>query len=170
MVKLNLGCGKIKQPDEIGLDIRKDCKPDILCDLSKGIPLKSDCADEIYTHHFLEHLEDCGTLIRDIVRVAKKDAKVVVIVPYWSFQCAMFSGHKCTFPPEWFRRICTEKVDIETWFGNEDKPRLLLEEINYHYTKDGLAFCQQLGITPDQGVAYLNNIADEMTVIMKVVK
>jgi predicted SAM-dependent methyltransferase len=169
-VRLNLGCGERKDSEEVGLDIRKEVKPDILCDLNQGIPLRSECADEIYTSHFLEHLDEHKRLIRDVVRVGKPNAKFVVVVPYWSFECAMFTEHRCTFPPEWFRRICKEKEEIQYWFGGENKPHLELEDITYHYTSDGVAICRQLGISLEQGRKFLNNVVHEIVVTMRVIK
>lgn len=52
-------------------------------DLSKGIPLKDDIADYIYSSHFLEHLyrKDANNLLNECHRVLKKDGVLRISVP-----------------------------------------------------------------------------------------
>lgn len=169
MVRINIGCGVHRRSEgEIGLDVERSVKPDILCDCSKSLPLKSDCADEVYTSHFLEHLPAMGSILREIVRVAKKGAKVTIIVPYWSHYSAMLEGHQHTVPPELFYRMSEVEEDRKTWFPNAaTEGRLKLIEVKYTFTGEGLEICRKLGITPEEGAKFLNNIVYEVTIIME---
>jgi len=165
-VKINLGCGAKKHwLDEVGLDSDRAVKPTILCNLNEGIPLKDGCVDKFYSSHFLEHLEEPKALLREIVRVGKKGAEVEVVVPYWSFEASMFPPHKHTFPPEFWRHAQEYR---HAYFG--DDGYLKVVGITYDYTDYGVAFCERLGISPEQGRLHLNNIVHQMIVRMEVVK
>jgi len=81
---LDLGCGRKKYDKAIGLDKAKLPEVDVICDLNKGIPFKDDSVDQIYTYHFLEHCDDLVFLMEEIWRVSKPNAKITIIVPYWT--------------------------------------------------------------------------------------
>lgn len=81
MIKLDLGCGGSKPDGYIGLDQYQQGQTDIICDLSKGIPLQDNYADEIRAHDFIEHIEDKIFLMNEIHRVAKPAATIDISVP-----------------------------------------------------------------------------------------
>jgi len=72
-VKINLGCGKRKLPGYINVDNRKEVEPDILCDVSKGLPWDANSVDEIVAIDLIEHLTglDVINLMNEIHRVLK---------------------------------------------------------------------------------------------------
>jgi predicted SAM-dependent methyltransferase len=165
-VKINLGCGAKKHwMDEVGLDLERSVKPTVLCDLNRSIPLKDDCTDKVYSSHFLEHVEDPSKVLREVVRVCKHGAQVEIVVPYWSFEASMFPSHKHTLPPEYWRQI-QEHRSIHF----DKNGYMKVKNVTYCYTDYGVAFCQRLGITPEEGRLHLNNIVHEMTVHLEVVK
>ena len=55
-VKADLGCGKNKKQGFMGVDISASVKPDIVYDLTKGMPFGKDTVSEVYCSHFLEHI------------------------------------------------------------------------------------------------------------------
>ena len=81
--KADLGCGKNKKPGFCGVDIDDSFKPDVCCDLTKGIPFGPDCLDEVYSSHFLEHIPaDKVRVIMDGIAVSCiNGAKVEIKVP-----------------------------------------------------------------------------------------
>lgn len=81
MIKLDLGCGGSKAPGHVGLDQNPDSQADIICDLSKGIPLPDNHADAIRAWDFIEHIADKIFLMNEIFRVAKDKAEVDISVP-----------------------------------------------------------------------------------------
>ena len=161
--RLNLGCGEIRKEGFIGLDKVKTDQVDLLCDLSVSLPFHDSCVEEVYSNHFLEHLEsdELRRLLNELVRVCKNDATLTHIMPHWNFEGAMISGHKCVMSPEFFKHL-------PKWF----EPQGSLEVVNtgYTYVPEGLEFCAKLGITPEEGVKFLNNVGHEIIVTMKVVK
>jgi len=73
MIKLNIGSGNQKQSKYINIDIRESANPDIVADLSKRFPFKSNSIDEVRAFDFLEHIPIGKTigLIEEIYRVLK---------------------------------------------------------------------------------------------------
>jgi predicted SAM-dependent methyltransferase len=53
-LKLNVGCGKIKLPGWVNIDIEPSA--DLIIDIRKGLPLDDGSVNFIYSEHFLEHL------------------------------------------------------------------------------------------------------------------
>jgi len=80
-LKLDLGCGKFKRSEFIGVDIEKfDCV-DIIADLNQPLPFKDNSVGQIYCSHTLEHIRDPHHLIDEIYRVCIPDAVVEYIMP-----------------------------------------------------------------------------------------
>ncbi len=73
MVKLNLGCGFRHKKDYINIDNRAEVKPDLVCDITQGLPYKDNEVDEIIAIECLEHLErmEVLDLMDEIWRVLK---------------------------------------------------------------------------------------------------
>ena len=86
MLVLDIGCGKKKQePDAIGLDRQTGSAADVFCDLSCfPWPLADGCADRVYLSHFLEHQPDILRVMKEVHRVAKSNAEVLVVTPHYS--------------------------------------------------------------------------------------
>ena len=85
--KLNLGSGNRKREDWINIDINSNNNPDIVRDISKGLPFDDDSVDEIYISHVIEHLkwEDFFFVMSEMHRVCKKGAQLQIIVPSPTF-------------------------------------------------------------------------------------
>lgn len=83
MLKLNLGCGFRHFGDYINIDNRPECKPDVLLDVTDGLPFESDSVDEVKAVDFLEHIptEYVLFVISEIWRVLKRDGKFESFTP-----------------------------------------------------------------------------------------
>jgi len=166
-VEIDLGCGWKKHPGSIGFDRKRYPSVDIVCDLSKSIPLRNGSVDKVYTSHFLEHLHshEIGNLLKEIVRVCKPKASVLIQVPYWSYEAGMFPGHRHTMPPRFFEDL---EVWRRTFFGIGDSLKVV--KTTYRYVLGAKEFCHRLGITLEEGRKFLNNIVYDMTVELEVIK
>jgi len=107
-IKLNLGCGKDYRPGWYNIDISPEFNPDILHDLSTGIPFDDDTVNFVYAHHFLEHIEDTIFIMNEIWRVCRDGAKVEIEVPHQSSLMAFADPtHKRIFNEESFKYYCS---------------------------------------------------------------
>jgi len=82
---IELGCGLMKKEGRIGIDIIDLPNVDIVADIEQGLPfLPDDSVDQIYCRSIFEHIENFENLVREIVRVLKKEGKAYVFVPHFS--------------------------------------------------------------------------------------
>ena len=104
-MKLNLGCGEDKKEGYINCDIRKEVKPDRIIDLIKELPFEESSINEIYMRHVLEHIPNYDFLMKEMWRVCERNAKIIILVPFYSSYC-MFSSpeHINFFTPETFNK------------------------------------------------------------------
>lgn len=95
--KANLGCGFQKfvsdeNTEWVNIDIREEVKPDIVADLTKGIPLIEDNTfDEIFSICMLEQIdrnEDFRFVMNEIWRILKPGGKFLLKVPNALYDCA----------------------------------------------------------------------------------
>lgn len=67
----------------INLDSNAAWEPDLVRDVSRGLPFDDKSVDKVTTSHVLEHLEtkDLMFLVGEIYRVLKTDSQWVIVVP-----------------------------------------------------------------------------------------
>lgn len=107
-MRLNLGSGDNYKSGWINIDISKEFNPDVVHDLSAGIPFKDNSVSAIYAHHFLEHIADTIFMMNEIWRVCKNGAKVFIEVPHQSSLMAFADPtHKHIFNEESFKYFCS---------------------------------------------------------------
>ncbi len=84
-VRVELGCGEKKKPGCIGVDIIDFDAVDIVADIESGLGfLPDNSVDEIHSRSNLEHIANFEGLMREILRVLKKDGKAHIFVPHFS--------------------------------------------------------------------------------------
>ncbi len=85
-IKLELGCGNRKRyKNTIGIDVLEYENVDIqgdVYDVLKKIP--DNTVEAVYSHHFFEHVDDVGKLVREIARVMIENGTFIVVVPHFS--------------------------------------------------------------------------------------
>lgn len=102
MKKLNLGCGRFKKDGFINLDIDKEVEPDIVWDLNKfPYPFNDNEFDLIEASHVLEHLEKPFQVMKEIYRISKDGAEIIIKVPHFS-RGFTHPEHKCGFDVSFF--------------------------------------------------------------------
>jgi len=80
MAKLNLGCGSIKLPGYINIDIDPDNSPDKIMDFEKRWTLKDNSADEVHCFFTLEFIRDIDHFMKELYRVCKPNAIINIRV------------------------------------------------------------------------------------------
>jgi Methyltransferase domain len=129
MPVLDIGCGRNKAPGAIGIDKIGLPGVDIVYDLNSfPYPFGDSSFDEIYATHVIEHLDSIVGTMEEIHRLAKPNAKVVIVTPHYS-DCNSWNDpthkwHLSTYSFRYFRedyessyyskaRFETERIHID---------------------------------------------------------
>ncbi len=84
-VIIELGCGPNPPADVIGIDLLPLEGVHFVANLEEGLSeIPSNCADEIRSRHFMEHLSNFDKLLTDIHRILKPGGIHNVVVPHFS--------------------------------------------------------------------------------------
>ena len=89
-IKLDLGCGKNKQPGFFGVDGIAFDGVDLVMDLRQPWPWADGSVDEVHCSHFLEHLTGAERIhfFNELHRVLKHGGVARIITPHWSHERA----------------------------------------------------------------------------------
>jgi predicted SAM-dependent methyltransferase len=104
---VDIGCGRNKVPGCLGIDIADDVGADIVCDITKGIPLPDNSVDELHCSHVLEHLWNCDPALLEMARICKPGASLFFRVPdvhHDSYHCPT---HCQPWSRYWWEEHCT---------------------------------------------------------------
>ena len=94
---LNIGCGNKKKDGWVNIDKRESCNPDIVADIEKGLKFAENSIDGIYASNILEHVKDLVSIMEDMYKVCKPDAKIIIIVPHYKSHHAFDDPTHCRF-------------------------------------------------------------------------
>jgi hypothetical protein len=86
-LKIDLGCGKNKQKDYIGVDRIQFEGVDVVLDIGKEKwPWEDNSVDHVYCSHFVEHLDadERVHFVNELYRVLKVGSAATIIVPSWT--------------------------------------------------------------------------------------
>lgn len=112
--KINLGGGNTKKDGFINIDILNLENVDIVHDITKGIPLKDNSVDEIFSSHFFEHIPDLSKLMEEIYRVCRDGAVINIKCPYFKSTGAFKDPtHKTFITEKTFEYFDKEKMGKE---------------------------------------------------------
>lgn len=113
-LKLDLGCGGAKKKGFIGIDAILGPGVDIKHNIEEGIPFPDNSVDEIYTSHFLEHVQNRKVpfVLKECARVLKAKGKVRIEVP--DLEKSLDKFLKMSEKDKW-------KKGWEAIFGNQKK-------------------------------------------------
>jgi predicted SAM-dependent methyltransferase len=128
--KLNLGCGYDFRKDWVNIDNNKRYKADIYHDLDKfPYPLPSNHFDSVLMQMILEHLDKPERALKEVVRVCKRGAKLVIIVPH-ATSYANFTDmqHKSNFTEHSFNEDMLEEYGLVDNLKLTNKSFLILNK------------------------------------------
>lgn len=138
--KLNLGCGEFKKEGYINVDYYSVSKPDVRHNLNKfPYPFKDSRFELIEADAVLEHLNNPFNVMKEIHRICKNKAIVIIRVPHFSrgFTHAEHRrGFDITFPlyfnPEFkggFKKIefSLKKMRLH-WYSQPELKRSVLSK------------------------------------------
>jgi SAM-dependent methyltransferase len=97
--KLDLGCGKNKKENYIGIDISPDADADIIHDLNLfPYPFKNDEFDYINIDNVIEHLDNVVKVLEELHRISKNGANIRIVAPFFrSYYSYIDPTHKHFF-------------------------------------------------------------------------
>ncbi|HEY8243457.1 MAG TPA: methyltransferase domain-containing protein [Casimicrobiaceae bacterium] len=83
MTLVNLGSGPHKLPGFVNVDLDAAGRPDVVADLSRGLPFADACADAIFTEDFVAQLEPDALLrfLAECRRMLKPGGTLRVLTP-----------------------------------------------------------------------------------------
>ena len=133
MLGIDLGCGSKKRPGFVGLDYVAAEGVDRVYDVSKDrLPFDDGTVDEVFSSHFLEHIENAPSVLQDIVRVGKPGARVEIWTPYQKSNIAFLPGHVRYFNEVVWSHFCLEYPEM--WF-RDIEGMLRLDRFHYVVSK-----------------------------------
>lgn len=84
-LRIDLGCGERKREGWVGVDRESLPGVDVV---SEALPylqgLASETVDEIYSRHFIEHVDDVTLLVAELARVLRPGGRATIIAPHFS--------------------------------------------------------------------------------------
>jgi SAM-dependent methyltransferase len=169
LVRLDLGCGQNKKEGFLGVDAEKAPGVDVVHDLRvHPWPWADSSVDEIYSSHFLEHLDgpERIALMNEVYRVLKPGATAQFIVPYYSSQRA-FQDPTHKFPP-----ICERQF---LYFNQAQREAMKIDhygaykcdfDFNYGYVISHPDWISRADETRNYGILHYNNVVDDLIVTL----
>ncbi len=83
-VTIDLGCGGNKVAGAWGVDLRRQPGINLVADIERRLPLKSDSVDVVWMRHVIEHVRDLIGLMEEVCRICRPGGKVEIDVPYYT--------------------------------------------------------------------------------------
>ncbi len=82
---LELGCGRTKRPNAVGIDRIALPGVDVIHDLNlTPYPFEDNSFDEVYAIHVIEHLDSILAVMEEIHRITTPNARITIITPHHS--------------------------------------------------------------------------------------
>jgi ubiquinone/menaquinone biosynthesis C-methylase UbiE len=86
---LDLGCGRRKRPNAVGIDSNPRSDADVIHDLNLfPYPFPENEFDEVYADNILEHLDDILKVMAELHRITKSSGNIHITVPHYSHRNA----------------------------------------------------------------------------------
>ncbi len=138
-VILNIGCGKTRLPQSIGVDLVPiEGFVDVVHNLDvTPYPFDSNYADEIHMYHVLEHLHDPLHKVEELHRILKPKGVLYLRVPHFSSMGA-FTDITHVRPFGYLSFDCFQKADYQHFYTTKEF-EIVHKEIRY------------LGLYPNSG-------------------
>jgi predicted SAM-dependent methyltransferase len=113
-IKINLGSGHFKLKGWINVDLDRGSLPDVVADLSTGLPFRAGAADFMHTEDFVDQLdlEHACRFFRECHRILKSGGVIRVLTPDVE-QLARMYLHE----PEALKRLWNDHVGVPLQFG-----------------------------------------------------
>jgi SAM-dependent methyltransferase len=161
-IRLDVGCGGKKRDGFIGLDFVEQPGVDVVLDVTtERWPFDDRSVDEVFSSHFLEHIDEPNHVFSEIGRVCKDGARITFFTPYAFSNEAFVYGHLHFLTEEPWRHFCVTHRDL---FAGMLGGRWQLHTVTYVVPPAVVAELTALRIGIPFAVRYLKNIVYEFSV------
>jgi SAM-dependent methyltransferase len=127
---LELGCGRVKHANAVGIDRVALPGVDVVHDLNRyPYPFADSTFDEVFAIHVIEHLDSILAVMEEIHRITRPKARVTIITPHhsdaiswqdpthkWHLNSYSFSYFEPTYPTNYYTaarfRIKSKEVEL----------------------------------------------------------
>ena len=137
--KLNLGCGADIIPGWINADYITQPGVNMVFDFNKfPWPIKDNTIDEVFASHVLEHVDDLIKVMKELNRICKKGAKIVIRGPH--FSCGVSyrdPTHRRTF--SYFTFDHFTKI-VPSYYKRDESELFIIEQRKLNYTRLSFTF------------------------------
>jgi len=161
-IRVDLGCGGAKRQGYIGLDYVDLPGVDHVLDLTTDrYPFDDNTVDEVFSAHFLEHIDAPNHVFGEIGRICKDGAHVEFWTPYGFTNEAFLYGH-LNFLTEtpWMHFCVTHRDAHADMLGG----RWLLHNINFVVQPEVIEEITAQGFSLDFAVRYFKGVVLEFGV------
>jgi SAM-dependent methyltransferase len=161
-VRIDLGCGNAKQPGFLGLDAFPGEQVDHVLDLTTDrYPFDDGTVDEVFSAHFLEHIDEPNHVFREIGRVCRDRARISFWTPYaWTDEAFLY-GHLHGITEDLWEQFCVHHRDeYLPMLGG----RWQLQTVIYVVEEAVIADLTAHGVDLDFGIRYLKGVVKEIGV------
>lgn len=161
-VRIDLGCGNAKRDGFIGLDYMEGPQVDHVVNLtSDRYPFEDNSVDEVFSSHFLEHIEEPNHVFSEIGRICRDGAHIEFWTPYAFSNGAFVYGHVMFLTEEPWMHFCVLHRDHHTaMLGG----RWQLTHLHFVLTPEAAADLDRYGVSMDYAVKYLKGVVFELGV------
>ncbi len=142
MKKLNIGCGEDLREGYVNLDFFKHKGIDVVHNLNKfPWPFKDDTFDVIYASHILEHVDDLLNVMKEVYRISKDKAIIIIRGPH--FSCGVTyrdPTHKRAFSYFTFDYFC----NTEEYYNRKEMGLFKLKNRKLNFTRLAFTFLNKI--------------------------
>lgn len=165
---LNIGCGGVRPQNDdehtwIHLDIDKSVNPDVVRDITKGLPYDDDKFAIVFCSHVLEHFggAEFVFVMNEIHRVLKHNGELHILGPYykhwgaWTDPFHRMFFREQTFEPYWFPSNSSVSMGIEGFFmpiivhvAEEKELRVVMRKVHRNALRE---YVDKIGVKLENG-------------------
>lgn len=160
-IVIDLGCGPNKIGGALGFDRLAQPGVDVVCELERPLPIRTNSVDRMHMSHIIEHIRELIPFMEEVYRVCKAGAEVRVVAPYYTSRGAFRDPTHVRFIAE----DTFQYFEPPTDYGV--KTHFRIERIEYDYRKPFRFFPRYV---QKRCRRYLWNVVDNLTVTLRVVK
>ena len=164
-LRIDLGCGSARRDGFVGLDVFPGPQVDHVIDLTADpFPFPDDSVDEVFSAHFLEHIDSPNHVFGEIGRVCRDGARIEFWTPYAFTNEAFLYGHLHGITEEMWIHLGLTHRDIYAPMLNG---RWLLQRFVFVIEPATIADLEHHRVDLDFAVRYLKGVVHEFGVEME---